>query len=111
MNAYKKLITIEDPNNVVLSSLPFQPGQRVEITISVEENSRAEISQKFRSLFDKTQEIPEVQEITEEEIAAEIDAYRIKIVSWEQKVSSGGFIDPLCHPEDMKACYTWNVSR
>jgi antitoxin ParD1/3/4 len=27
-------------------------------------------------LFDKTQEIPGVQEITEEEIAAEIQAYR-----------------------------------
>lgn len=76
MNAYKKRITIEDPNNVVLSGLPFQPGQRVEITISAEENSRAEISQKFRNLFDKTQEIPGVQEITEEEIAAEIEAYR-----------------------------------
>lgn len=76
MNAYKKLITIEDPNNVVLSDLPFQPRQRVEITISVEDNSRAEISQKFRNLFDKTQEIPGVQEITEEEIAAEIEAYR-----------------------------------
>lgn len=76
MNAYKKLITIEDPNNVVLSGLPFQPGQRVEITISAEDNSRTEISQRFRNLFDKTQEIPGVQEITEEEIAAEIEAYR-----------------------------------
>ncbi|OKH51928.1 hypothetical protein NIES2101_16740 [Calothrix sp. HK-06] len=76
MNAYKKLITIEDPKNLVLSGLPFQPGQRVEITISAEDNSRTEISQKFRNLFDKTQEIPGVQEITEEEIAAEIEAYR-----------------------------------
>jgi len=29
-----------------------------------------------KNLFDKTQAIPGVQEITEEEIAAEIDAYR-----------------------------------
>lgn len=76
MKAYKKNIIIEDPNNVVLSGLPFRPGQRVEITISVEENSRAEMSQKFRNLFDKTQEIPGIQEITEAEIAAEIEAYR-----------------------------------
>ena len=76
MNAYKKYITIEDPNNIVLSGLPFQRGQRVEIIILAEENPRAEISQKLRNLFDKTQEIPGVQEITEEEIAVEIEAYR-----------------------------------
>ncbi|MGI8500741.1 MAG: hypothetical protein ACR2LR_06330 [Hassallia sp.] len=76
MNAYKKYITIEDPNNVVLSGLPFKSGQRVEIIILAEENPRAEISQKVKKIFDKTQEIPGVQEITEEEIAAEIEAYR-----------------------------------
>ncbi len=76
MNAYKKYITIEDPNNVVLSGLPFQSGQRVEIIILADDNSRAEISQKIRKLFDKTQENPELQEITEEEIAVEIKAYR-----------------------------------
>ncbi len=66
MNAYKKYITIKDPNNTVLSDLPFQRGQRVEIIILAEENPRAEISQKFRNLFDKTQERLGVQEITEE---------------------------------------------
>ncbi|MBW4601278.1 MAG: hypothetical protein KME29_17310 [Calothrix sp. FI2-JRJ7] len=76
MNAYKKSITIEDPNNVILSDLPFQPGQQVEITILAKENPRAEISQKVRNLFDKTQEIPGIQDITEEEITAEIEAYR-----------------------------------
>jgi hypothetical protein len=48
----------------------------VEIIILAEENPRAEISQKVKKLFDKTQEIPGVQEITEEEIAAEVEAYR-----------------------------------
>ena len=76
MNAYKKYITIEDPNNVVLSGLPFQSGQRVEVIIIAEDNPRAEISQKFKNLFDKTQEIPGINEITEAEIAAEIEAYR-----------------------------------
>lgn len=76
MNAYKKYITIEDPNHVVLSDLPFQPGQRVEVIILAENNDRAALSQKLRELFDKTQAIPGVQDITEEEIAAEIEAYR-----------------------------------
>lgn len=39
-------------------------------------NRRQAMSQKVKNLFDKTQAIPGVQEITEEEIAAEIDAYR-----------------------------------
>ncbi|MBR8837424.1 MAG: hypothetical protein DSM106950_26295 [Stigonema ocellatum SAG 48.90 = DSM 106950] len=76
MNAYKTYVTIEDPNHVVLSNLPFQPGQRVEVIILTENNERAEISKKVRDLFDKTQAIPGVQKITEEEITAEIEAYR-----------------------------------
>ena len=76
MNAYKTYVTIEDPNHVVLSNLPFQPGQRVEVIILTENNERAENSKKVRDLFDLTQTIPGVLEITEEEIAAEIEAYR-----------------------------------
>lgn len=76
MNAYKKYITIEDPNHVVLSGLPFQPGQRVEVIVLAEDDNRSAISQKLKDLFDRTQAIPGVQDITEEEIAAEIEAYR-----------------------------------
>ncbi|MBW4509581.1 MAG: hypothetical protein KME64_24155 [Scytonematopsis contorta HA4267-MV1] len=76
MNAYKKYITVEDPNHLVLSGLPFKAGQRVEIIILSDDNPRDEISQKLKDLFDKTQALPEVQDITEEEIAAEIEAYR-----------------------------------
>ncbi|CAD5967460.1 conserved hypothetical protein [Planktothrix sp. PCC 11201] len=76
MNAYKAYITIEDPKQVILSDLPFQPGQRVEVIILAEENPRAEMSQKLRELFDRTQALPGVEDITEEEITAEIEAYR-----------------------------------
>jgi putative addiction module CopG family antidote len=37
---------------------------------------RVRLSQELRNLFNKTQAIPGIQDITEEEIAAEIDAYR-----------------------------------
>lgn len=37
---------------------------------------RLKLSQELSELFDKTQSIPGVQDITEEEIAAEIEAYR-----------------------------------
>jgi hypothetical protein len=61
---------------VILSDLPFQAGQRVEIIILAEEHPKAEISKKLRDLFEETQLLPEVQDITEAEIAAEIAAYR-----------------------------------
>ncbi|MEA5617897.1 hypothetical protein VB711_08605 [Cronbergia sp. UHCC 0137] len=76
MNAYKTYIIIEDPKQVVLSDLPFQVGQRVEIIVLAEDNPQATISNKLRNLFDKTQAIPGVEEVTDEEIAAEIEAYR-----------------------------------
>ncbi|MBW4430965.1 MAG: hypothetical protein KME28_04325 [Pelatocladus maniniholoensis HA4357-MV3] len=76
MNAYKIYVTIEDPNNVVLSNLPFERGQRVEVIILAEDNKRSAISQKIRDLFDRTQSFPQVQEITGEDIAGEIEAYR-----------------------------------
>ncbi|MDB9310095.1 MAG: hypothetical protein AN487_00985 [Anabaena sp. CRKS33] len=76
MNAYKTYITIENPKQVVLSDLPFQVGQRVEIIVLAEDNPQDTISNKLRNLFDKTQAIPGVEEVTDEEIAAEIEAYR-----------------------------------
>ncbi|MEG3857902.1 ribbon-helix-helix domain-containing protein [Microcoleus sp. herbarium12] len=41
-----------------------------------EQNSRRIIARKVKNLFDKTQAIPDVQEITEEEITMEIESYR-----------------------------------
>ncbi|MEA5580558.1 hypothetical protein VB620_04280 [Nodularia harveyana UHCC-0300] len=76
MNAYKKYITITDPRQIILSDLPFQAGQRVEIIILAEDNPKAEISKKMKDLFDKTQLLPGVEDITEAEIEAEIEAYR-----------------------------------
>jgi hypothetical protein len=76
MNAYKTYITIENPKQVVLSDLPFQVGQRVEIIVLAEDNPQDTISNKLRNLFDKTQAIPGVKEVTDEDIAAEIEAYR-----------------------------------
>jgi len=75
METYKTYITIKNPDRVVLSNLPFQAGQRVEIIVSPEYN-RTAISQKLKGLFKKTQALPEVSEITDTDIEAEITAYR-----------------------------------
>ncbi|ARI79869.1 hypothetical protein IQ224_07025 [Microcystis sp. LEGE 00066] len=41
-----------------------------------DKQNRQTLSQKVKKLFDKTQSLPSVQDITEEDIAAEIEAYR-----------------------------------
>lgn len=47
MNAYRKYLTIEDPNSLVLSDLPFISGQRVEIIILSDEESTVKKSAKI----------------------------------------------------------------
>jgi Arc/MetJ-type ribon-helix-helix transcriptional regulator len=40
------------------------------------DSQREKVAQELRDLFDKTQAIPDIQNITDEEIKSEIDAYR-----------------------------------
>lgn len=54
MNAYKQYLTIEDPNHMVLSGLPFKPGQRVEVIILAEDKERETLAEKVRQLFKQT---------------------------------------------------------
>ncbi|MDJ1176617.1 hypothetical protein [Roseofilum capinflatum] len=54
MNAYKKYVTIDNPEQLVLSDLPFAPGQRVEVIILAEEDNETnsqleELRQKIDS--------------------------------------------------------------
>ena len=76
MTTYKKTLVIDDPNNLVLSDLPFRSGQQVKIIILPQNYEPSPNSEKLRSLLKKTQSLPSSQAITEEEIAAEIDVYR-----------------------------------
>ena len=75
MIAYKRYVTIQDPQQVILSDLPFQPGQRVEIVMIAEEDVNARVA-ALKALFKTTQQLPQAQSLTEDEIAAEIQAYR-----------------------------------
>lgn len=75
MNAYKTYVTITESKQLVLSDLPFQPGQKVEVIVLAEESQSKELSQKFKDLFNRTQAIKGIQDITETEIVEEIEAY------------------------------------
>ena len=78
MKAYKTYLTIQDPKHVVLPDVPFHPGQRVEVVLLAAEDDHRTHIRELKSLFKVTQELPQAQSITEEDIAAEIEAYRKK---------------------------------
>jgi hypothetical protein len=76
MRAYKKYVTIDDPKKLVLSNLPFQPGQRVEVVMIAEDEEREKRIQELRALLKKTQALPKAKAMTDDKIAEEVAAYR-----------------------------------
>lgn len=76
MEAYKKYLTIEDPKQVILSDLPFSPGQRVEVILIAENEESERLTHRFAQLLKETQAIHAASPLTTEEIQAEIEAYR-----------------------------------
>jgi hypothetical protein len=76
MTTYRKYITIEDPNQITLSDLPFRAGEMVEVVLKTPEKIDGDRLKKLQALFKATQSLPQIQAITEEEIIAEINAYQ-----------------------------------
>ncbi len=75
MLAYKRYVTIKDPENLVLKRLPFRSGQRVEVVMIADEEQKSRV-QELLKLLKKTQKLPRAKAISENEIAEEIKAYR-----------------------------------
>lgn len=61
----------------MLSDLPFQPGQRVEVVLIAEEDRPGSRLHELREMFKTTQALPQAQVLSEDEITAEIAAYRM----------------------------------
>ena len=76
MLAYRQYVTVQKSKQIVLSDLPFLPGQRVEVVVIAEDQPAANRVRELRELFQATQALPQAQALSEEEIAAEIAAYR-----------------------------------
>ena len=76
MNTYRRRLVVQDPKQIVLSDVPFQTGQEVEITLRSIEQPTVERKNDLRDLLKKTQSLPQIQTLTEEDILAEIEAYR-----------------------------------
>ena len=78
MIACKRIVTVEDPGRVVLSGLPFRRGQRVEVVMIAEEELTGDAADELRRLLRDTQDLPAAREISEDQIAEEIAAYRAR---------------------------------
>ncbi len=76
MQTYRTLGVIQESGQIVLSNLPFRPGQLVEVLVLGEDRVQDDLTEKLALLFEETQALPQVQALTEAEIAAEIAAYR-----------------------------------
>jgi antitoxin ParD1/3/4 len=76
MKAYKIYLTIRDPKHVVLPDVPFHSGQRVEVVLLATEDDQDTRVNELKTLFKTTQKLPQAKSITEQEIAAEVEAYR-----------------------------------
>jgi len=76
MNTYRRRLVVQDPKQIVLSDVPFQTGQEVEVILRSTERPAIERKDDLRALLKKTQSLPQIQTLTEEDILAEIEAYR-----------------------------------
>lgn len=71
----KKELVIDNSHSFSLSDLPFKTGEKVVVFVMSETDLTAKLN-KWQSLFKTTQALPDVKDITDADIAAEIEAYR-----------------------------------
>lgn len=78
MIAFKRTVTVVDPERVVLSGLPLRKGQRVEIFVLAEELRVPQPNLRLRSLLKTTQCAVSRRRITEKQIVEETRALRAR---------------------------------
>ncbi len=72
MNAYKKYVTIDNPQQLVLSDLPFVQGEKVEIIIISEENNETNPQlEELRQKIDRATEQILAGNVTDGELVFE----------------------------------------
>lgn len=76
MVAYERYVTIVKQDEVVISGLPLREGQRVRVTVVVEEGDQKSRGAEMRALFAQTQVLPQAKAVNEADIAAQVAAAR-----------------------------------
>jgi hypothetical protein len=76
MQAYRTYLTVTDSKQVVLTDLPFRPGQRVEVLLLAPDEERTDAVAKLRELFRQSQAASSSQDVDEDVIREELAAHR-----------------------------------
>jgi hypothetical protein len=80
ITAYRKKVKVKPGGQIDFRSPDFEPGTIAEVIVLIEKNpvktDRSIQSRKLVALFKDTQSLPQAQSVTDEEILAEIAAYR-----------------------------------
>ncbi|MFO0699694.1 MAG: hypothetical protein U0236_10715 [Nitrospira sp.] len=78
MKAYRKYVTIDNPQQITLSNLPFAPGDCVEVVMIATESSSTAQLETLHTLLKTTQALPHARPLTDADIAAEVAAVRAR---------------------------------
>ncbi|WP_020561773.1 hypothetical protein [Methylosarcina fibrata] len=76
MNTYKTYVQIDASGRVVLEGLPFPEGSLLEVLVVDQTHQPKERVESWQALMRHVQSLPQAKSITDEEIAAEIEAQR-----------------------------------
>ncbi len=81
METFRIRTTVSKDGKLSIKGLPFRPGAKVEVIVreevkKVSASKRKALAGDLQTLFKEIQSLPQAKSITEEEIVAEIAAYR-----------------------------------
>ena len=81
METFRIRTTVSKDGKLSIKGLPFRPGAKVEVIVreevkKVSASRRKALAGDLQTLFKEIQSLPQAKSITEEEIVAEIAAYR-----------------------------------
>jgi len=68
----KRQLTIDNSQNLLLSNLPYQKGQKLTVIV-LAENELQQRQLKWKAFFKQLQATSVAQELTEDDISAEIN--------------------------------------
>ena len=76
LTAYRKKVIVRPDGRIEIPEPILKPGTEAEVIVLVESETAEARVEEWKALFKETQALPQAQTITEEDIAAEIAAYR-----------------------------------
>jgi|SaaInl8_200m_RNA_FD_contig_41_195792_length_714_multi_2_in_0_out_0_3 antitoxin ParD1/3/4 len=76
MKAYRKYLTVSDPGHISIYNVPFRSGQKIEVLLLPAEDEKDMYLKELKDLFKETQQLAQAKAISEDEIYAEVEAYR-----------------------------------